>query len=136
MFSIISFSTVYKLAPVYFNRRIVGAYLQVIAYEQYLPAIIGTDLQSVYGLSTESRTSYDSSVDPSIFNGFAAGAFRFGHSQIYDKFMMANHITAELTNEAPLDKHFFNADKFYNHAPIALRRVSLSYTYLACEISI
>ena len=56
-------------------RRIVGAELQVITYNEFLPALLGADTLSSY-------SGYSDSVDPRIANVFSAAAFRFGHSML------------------------------------------------------
>ncbi|XP_027236746.2 salivary peroxidase/catechol oxidase-like [Penaeus vannamei] len=59
-------------------RRIVGAQLQVVTYNEYLPRIIGSKPY----LSPFDYTNYDSSISAGISAEFATAAFRFGHSQI------------------------------------------------------
>lgn len=54
-------------------RAIVVAELQIITYNEFLPALLGTDALSEY-------TGYDSTVNPSIANEFSTAAYRFGHS--------------------------------------------------------
>src|SRR5262249_39121370 len=57
-------------------RRLVGAEMQVITYEEYLPAVLGFD----YAPDPEDAV-YNPAVNASITNSFAHAAFRFGHSQ-------------------------------------------------------
>lgn len=54
-------------------RATVRAQLQAITYNEFLPALLGSDALSQY-------SGYDSSVDPSIANEFSTAAYRFGHS--------------------------------------------------------
>lgn len=56
-------------------RRIVGAQMQVITYNEFLPALLGPDALSRY-------RGYRRNVDSSIFNVFSTAAFRFGHSAL------------------------------------------------------
>ncbi len=64
-------------------RKWVGAFLQSITYEEFLPTI---------GVPIDAYTGYDATVDPTIMNVFSTAAFRFGHSAVsgrltrYDKF--------------------------------------------------
>ena len=61
------------------TRRIMGAVMQKITYDDFLPLIVGSDAIPKY-------KGYDSNVDPGISNAFATSAFRFGHSLIRPKF--------------------------------------------------
>ena len=64
-------------------RRIVGALIQKITYEDYLPKVIGYDtFDTVIGPYIE----YDDRVDPGVPNGFATAAYRYGHSLIRPAF--------------------------------------------------
>ncbi|MDH3650528.1 MAG: hypothetical protein OEQ53_12660, partial [Saprospiraceae bacterium] len=54
-------------------RKLVGAIIQSIVYEEWLPSL-GAELQSYKG--------YEIVVNPSILNEFAAAAYRYGHSTI------------------------------------------------------
>lgn len=56
-------------------RRIVGAQMQVITYQEFLPALLGPDALPEYD-------GYDSQIDASIANMFSTGAYRFGHSAL------------------------------------------------------
>ncbi|KAG1712185.1 Chorion peroxidase [Nymphon striatum] len=114
-------------------RRILGAFIQVITFEQYLPLILGPDLMTTYELNTENRTSYSSSVDPSVFNSFATAAFRMGHSQIYDNFKMAAHLTGVTTNPIQLSQLYFNPDRPNEHSSIVVRRYVLGMIYEAAN---
>lgn len=56
-------------------RRIVGAHMQVITYEEFLPALLGRNALAPY-------RGYDPGVDARIANVFATAAYRFGHSAL------------------------------------------------------
>ena len=53
-------------------RKLVGAEIQAITYNEFLPAL---------GVTLDPYTSYDSSVNASVSNEFATLGFRMGHSQ-------------------------------------------------------
>lgn len=56
-------------------RRVVGAQMQVITYNEYLPALLGHN-------SLDRYRGYDDSVDSTISNLFSAAAYRYGHSAL------------------------------------------------------
>ena len=68
------------------TRKIIGALLQRITYKDYLPVILGNTAMSAHNLDISGGTDYNQNVDPSILNEFATVAYRFGHSQIANKF--------------------------------------------------
>ena len=72
------------------TRRLVVAEVQNIVYGEYLPTILGAKYMDKYGLLVTETSNYDSSVDPTIYNEFAAAAFRFGHSMINSMFMLVS----------------------------------------------
>nr|AKR04374.1 peroxidasin [Chilo suppressalis] len=59
-------------------RKIVGAEIQFITYENWLPLILGQDGFKQLG----TYNGYKSNINPSISNVFATAALRFGHSMI------------------------------------------------------
>lgn len=78
-------------------RKIVGAIVQKIHYEEWLPEIIGKETMRRFGLLSAFSSglfknyfyrpeTYDPAVDSRIANSFATAVFRFGHSLIPDFF--------------------------------------------------
>ncbi len=61
---------IYQLA-----RQIVGVELQIITYNEFLPAVLGDD-------AIEEYQGYDANVDPRISNVFATAAYRVGHTML------------------------------------------------------
>jgi len=59
-------------------RRLVIAELQIITYNEFLPALIGPGAIPAY-------RGYDASVNPTIYNEFSAAAFRLGHSMVSEQ---------------------------------------------------
>ena len=62
-------------------RSIVGAYIQTITYNEYLPAI---------GVELDPYVWYDPAVRPEITTEFATAAFRYGHSLVQDHLLLAD----------------------------------------------
>lgn len=65
------------------SRRILGAQLQHITYNEFLSVIIGKDASEQSGILSRpngQEDSYDDKVNPAIANEFAAAAFRFAHT--------------------------------------------------------
>ncbi|MEO0602740.1 MAG: peroxidase family protein [Myxococcota bacterium] len=56
-------------------RRLVAAEIQIITYQEFLPALIGPGALPAY-------RGYDASVHPGLFNAFSVAAFRLGHSMV------------------------------------------------------
>lgn len=82
------------------TRKIVGAMLQHITYNHYLPKILGDNALPYYQGYTN--------VHPGILNVFATSAFRFGHSMVRPKFAMLDANFDPVAPEVPLIKAFFN----------------------------
>jgi hypothetical protein len=57
------------------TRRLVVAELQIITYDEFLPALIGKNTIAPY-------TGYDATVNPTISSEFSAAAYRLGHSML------------------------------------------------------
>ena len=92
------------------SRKIVGAMLQVITYNEFLPMLFGSYFREYvpqYG-------HYNPFIDATIPNEFAAAAFRFGHSLIRPFLMRLdeNYIPVE-DGPLPLEKAFFNPIEYF-----------------------
>ncbi|MFQ3592126.1 MAG: peroxidase family protein [Gemmataceae bacterium] len=66
-------------------RRIVGAQIQAITYNEYLPAVLGFELAP-----KASDAQYNPAVNAAVTNAFAHAVFRFGHSQINEQALLIN----------------------------------------------
>ncbi|MEL6554066.1 MAG: peroxidase family protein [Cyanobacteria bacterium J06621_11] len=62
-------------------RKLIAAQIQQITYSEYLPLLIGDNTIADYA-------GYDNTVDPAISHLFSAAAFRMGHTQSFDQFLM------------------------------------------------
>ena len=76
------------------SRKIVGALMQHITYNEFLPVLLGRPTMQAYGLlpqTTDYTTSYDPNVNPSITNEFSTAAYRMGHSLIQGNIQSVEH---------------------------------------------
>lgn len=64
-------------------RKIVGAQIQAITYNEFLPLLLGDGALSAY-------TGYDPTVNPGIFNEFSSAAFRVGHTMLSPQLQRIN----------------------------------------------
>jgi hypothetical protein len=90
-------------------RRIVGAEIQIITYEEYLPAVLGGDRAP-----RPQDAVYDPAVNASITNSFAHAAFRFGHSQISEATLLVDDLGQTVGNLS-IRGAFFNPDFLKDH---------------------
>ena len=83
-------------------RRIVIGELQAITFNEFLPALLGTNAPGAY-------RGYNPSVNSSIATEFSTAAFRFGHSMLDgDISRMNNDGTTIPEGDAELMNAFFN----------------------------
>lgn len=64
-------------------RAIVRGELQAITFNEFLPALLGSD-------AIERYSGYDSSVNPNIANEFSTAAYRFGHTMLSSELLRLN----------------------------------------------
>ncbi len=69
-------------------RKIVGAEIQAITYNEFLPALMGSSAPSA------GDYAYSTSVDPSIANEFSTASYRFGHSMLSPNLKLVNNLGA------------------------------------------
>jgi len=67
-------------------RKIVGAEMQAITYNEFLPALLGTG-----GAPRAQDYNYNPGVDATITQSFAVAAFRFGHSTLSSHLPIVNN---------------------------------------------
>ncbi|WP_395373334.1 peroxidase family protein [Marinicella sp. W31] len=82
-------------------RQMVGAEMQVITYEEYLPALLGRGVLSRY-------RGYQSDVNASIANIFSTALFRYGHSALSPNLLRLDAEGNEIeAGHLPLRNAFF-----------------------------
>lgn len=86
------------------SRKLVGAMMQHITFQHWLPNILGPKGMAMLG----PYTGYNASVNPAIVNEFATAAFRFGHSLIQPVLFRLNESFQEIPEgHLPLHRAFF-----------------------------
>jgi hypothetical protein len=88
-------------------RRLVGALMQIITYEEFLPALLGPRALPPYH-------GYDPGIDARIDIAFSTAAFRFGHSALPPRLLRLDENLRETA-----EGHLSLRDAFFN--PDALR---------------
>ena len=84
-------------------RKIVGAQLQAITYNEFLPLLLGSSAIPAY-------TVYNKTVNPSVGNEFSAASYRFGHSLLSSDLLTIND--KGQPTPVPLRDAFFDVTKF------------------------
>ncbi len=86
-------------------RILVGAEMQAITYNEFLPVLLGpTGLPAYAG--------YDAGIDATIANGFSTAAYRFGHSMVTPTLSRLNRqLTDKPVGPLPLKEAFFSPQK-------------------------
>ncbi len=85
-------------------RKLVGASVQKITYQDWLPLLLN-------GNNLDPYTGYDSNVDPSIALEFSTAVFRFGHTMLNERLLRLNADKTEFAGgHLNLFQSFFNPD--------------------------
>ena len=63
------------------TRRIVGAVMQKITYDEYLASFLSDEAMEIHGLKSTATYSYDTNLDPSVSAEFGIG-YRYGTSEL------------------------------------------------------
>ena len=82
-------------------RKVVGAQIQKITYEEFLPILLGTSAPLA------SSASYDASVNPGISNEFSTAAFRVGHTLLSTDLQLVDPASGANMGSVSLQNSFF-----------------------------
>ncbi|XP_057375639.1 peroxidase-like [Daphnia carinata] len=96
-------------------RRILIAQMQHIAYNEWLPVIVGREKMQELGLLPLQHgfsNDYDANVNPGILNEFSAASCRFGHSLIQGKQDLTN-LRRKKESRILLRQHFLKTQTLY-----------------------
>ncbi|EAR22695.1 peroxidase family protein [Nitrococcus mobilis] len=85
----------------YAARKVVGAQIQKITYNEFVPVLLGNDALDAY-------SAYDESINPGISNAFSTAAYRVGHTMLPSQLMRSHDLDAANATATPLKDAFFN----------------------------
>jgi len=103
-------------------RSIVIGEIESITFNQWLPAILGSNAVSAYH-------GYNPGVNPAIANEFSTAAFRFGHSIVGDDVEFMDNNGNETQDALPL------AFAFFNPAAIKTSGIDPLLKYLSSDVA-
>ena len=90
-------------------RKIVGAQLQVITYNEFLPALLGSAAPSPMSIG------YDDSINPNIMNEFANACYRVGHTMLSPTILRLDNAGNVIPQgNLALQDAFFNPNNIIN----------------------
>ena len=90
-------------------RKIVGAQLQVITYNECLPALLGSAAPSPMSIG------YDDSINPNIMNEFANACYRVGHTMLSPTILRLDNAGNVIPQgNLALQDAFFNPNNIIN----------------------
>lgn len=89
-------------------RKLVGAEIQAITYNEFLPALMGSNAP------TAQAYVYRPDEDGSITNSFSNAVYRFGHSAVGDSLLLANN-NSQSTGSMTFGSAFFNPNQITNN---------------------
>lgn len=89
-------------------RKLVGAEIQAITYNEFLPALMGSNAP------TAQDYVYRPDEDGSITNSFSHAVYRFGHSALGDSLLLANN-NSQATGSMTFASVFFNPNQITNN---------------------
>ncbi|CAH1153426.1 unnamed protein product [Phaedon cochleariae] len=98
------------------TRRIIGAQMQHITYNEFLPILLGDSLMQKFDLNPLKKgysKTYNASLDPTIANNFAAASFRFAHSIIPGLMKLLSNYTST-PEYVQMRKMLFNPFQLYD----------------------
>ncbi|XP_043188450.1 peroxidase-like [Amphibalanus amphitrite] len=99
------------------SRKVVGAMMQVITYNEWLPVVLGRSVIKIFDVTLQKYGyfyGYNSSVNPSIANSFGAAAFRFGHSLVNSKLSRCDKFGNHMNLDISLHKELMNPAQLHN----------------------
>lgn len=84
-------------------RKVVGAQMQIITYDQWIPVVLGEN-------ALEEYSGYDDQIDASVSTEFSTAAFRFGHTMLSPDLLRVDN-QGNIVESLSLRDSFFNPDE-------------------------
>jgi hypothetical protein len=109
-------------------RKIVGALIQNVTYNEFLPSL---------GVTLRSYRGYNSDARPDLTNIFATAGFRLGHTMVADEVLLFDNNCQPMDPEAlELDELFWNPDLLVELKPEAFLKGIAAHTQYETNIKI
>ena len=103
------------------SRKIVGAMLQHITFNEWLPIVLGPRVLEIFELKLLPKgyyNLYNDTVNPTVSNAFGAAAFRFGHSLVKNSLSRCNKEFREVPFFIKLHKELNNPSNLHNFGSV------------------
>jgi hypothetical protein len=112
-------------------RKINIAVYNNIIYDEYLPALLGTELAKLYNLLPQPKGyfyGYNPQIYPQVINEFATAAFRYGHTQLAQSSHTATK-NYKLSESVPISQYLFNNEYYHDSMDDIVRGALVDYSY-------
>ena len=83
-------------------RKLVGAQIQKITYDEFLPVLLGSSSPA------SSAASYNPTIDAGVSNEFSTAAFRVGHTMLSPDLKLVDPVTGLNSGSVALQDAFFS----------------------------
>lgn len=94
-------------------RKIVGAEIQAVTYNEFLPALFGANPLPAYG-------GYNPNVQASVSNEFSTAAYRIGHTMLSPTLLRVDNSGNTIPDgNVALQNSFFNPSQLVDHGGIS-----------------